>query len=144
MDPYGPEAELAPLHTAFHQGQHALASTLELPSLAPSNTIPARVLQLRARLALGQAEAVLAEVEGETAPELQAVGALARVLSGDVEGGVEVVEGLVEELKEGGDDNGVVRVLGGVVFVVAGRVEEALALVGGHQGSCEYFCFGFS
>ena len=140
MDPYSPEAELTPLHTAFHQGQHALAATLDLPSLAASNTLPARVLQLRARLALGQADAVLADVENETAPELVAVGALARVLLGDVEGGVEVVEGLVGDLKDG--DNGVVRVLGGVVFVVAGRVEEALALVGGHQGSCEFLSFG--
>lgn len=110
-----------------------------MSSLSADNALPARVLQLRARLALGgQADDVLADVQGETAPELVAVGALAEQALGHTDRAVAAIEGLA---KGDAGDNATVQVLGGTVLAAAGKAEEALALLGRHQGSCESFLF---
>lgn len=140
MDPYSAEGELINLHSAFHQGQYTSVLTFDTTSLSPENALPARILQLRARVALGQAEDVLADVQGETDAhvELAAVAALAQQALGDDEEAVGVIEGLLAK----GDvaaENATVQVLGGTVLQAAGRAEEALALLGRHQGSCGFY-----
>jgi coatomer protein complex subunit epsilon len=137
MDPYSAEGELINIHNAFHQGQHQAVLDFDVASLSPDNALPARVLQLRARLALGQADAVLADVRGEAAPELRAVAALAELARGNVDKAVEAVEGLTTEEEGEARDNVTVQVLGGTVLAAAGKAEEALGLLGRHQGSCE-------
>ena len=62
MDPYSAEGELINIHNHFHQGQYQEVVDFDVSSLSPENALAARVLQLRARVALGQAEGVLAEV----------------------------------------------------------------------------------
>lgn len=135
MDPYSAEGELINIHNHFHQGQYQEVVDFDVSSLSPENALPARVLQLRARIALGQAEDVLAEVQGEAedVPELAAVGALAEQALGRSEAAVETIE----KLAQNAGDNPTVQILGGTVLQAAGKSEDALALLGRHQGSCE-------
>jgi coatomer protein complex subunit epsilon len=91
------------------------------------------VLKLRARLALGQAEDVLAEVQGETIPDLEAIGALAEFNLGKTDSALKTIE----KLAASAGDNVTVQVVGGTVLQAAGKSEEALALLSKHQGSCE-------
>jgi coatomer protein complex subunit epsilon len=142
MDPYSAEGELINIHNHFHQGQYDEVISFDITSLSPENTLPARVLQLRARVALGQAAEALADVKGATEPELQAVGALAELALGNVDAAVSAVEQLAAA--ESGAENATVQVLGGTVLQAAGKPEEALALLGRHQGSCGFFFFSFS
>lgn len=135
MDPYSAEGELINLHNHFHQGQLQEAADYDVSALSPENALPARVLQLRARIALGQAEDVLADVEGEEAdkPELAAVGALARFSLGQTDAAVAAVEKLAAEAA----NNAVVQVVGGTVLQAAGKTEEAVALLSQHTGSLD-------
>jgi coatomer protein complex subunit epsilon len=144
MDPYSAEGELINIHNHFHQGQYDEVISFDITSLSPENTLPARVLQLRARVALGQAAEALADVQGATEPELQAVGALAELALGNVDAAVSAVEQLAAAA-ESSADNATVQVLGGTVLQAAGKPEEALALLGRHQGSCGFSSssFGF-
>lgn len=133
MDPYSAEGELINIHNHFHQGQYQEVADFDVASLSPENALPARVLQLRARVALGQAEDVLADVQGETEPELEAVSALAELALGNTDAAVQTAE----KLAQAAADNTTVQILGGTVLQAAGKSEEALALLGRHQGSCE-------
>lgn len=135
MDPYSAEGELINIHNAFHQGQYDQVVDYDTSSLSPENHLPARILQLRARIALGQADDVIAEISGEGETEYAAVGALAEFAKGNKEKAVKAVEALAES--DEGQDNGVVQVLGGTVLAAAGKSEEALQLLGRHQGNLE-------
>jgi len=133
MDPYSAEGELINIHNHFHQGQYQEVIDFDTSSLSAENALPARVLQLRARVALGQAEDVLADVQGESEPELEAVGALAEQALGNSEVAVKTIQKLVASSA----DNATVQVLGGTVLQTAGNSEEALALLSQHQGNCK-------
>ncbi|RAK98599.1 putative Coatomer subunit epsilon [Aspergillus ibericus CBS 121593] len=134
MDPFSAEGELINIHNAFHQGQYDSVIDFDTSALSPENHLPARVLQLRARIALGQTDEVLADVEGqEETPELAAVKALAHQASGDVESALQ----LTQDLAENYPDNGTVQVLGGTLLQAQGHSEEALALLTKHQGNLE-------
>jgi len=76
---------------------------------------------------------VPADVQGEDAVELKAVGALAVLASGDEEKAVKIATKLAED----SSDNAVVQVLGGTVLQAAGKSEEALQLLALHQGNLE-------
>lgn len=131
MDPFSAEGELLNLHNSFHQGQWQQAIDFDTAGLSPENATPARVLSLRAQIALGQAEDVLAEVQGEKEPELVAVGALAELSTGHETKAATIVEKLAKDSA----DNSVVQVLAGTVLQAAGKSEEALALLSQHQGN---------
>ncbi|KAI1182088.1 coatomer epsilon subunit-domain-containing protein [Nemania serpens] len=134
MDPYSAEGELINIHNAFHQGQYQEVVDFDTSSLSPENKVAARVLVQRARVALGQAEDVLADVQDETdEPEFAAVAALAQSALGQTEDAVEAVE----ELARTAPDNQTVQVLGGIVLQAAGKSDEALALLSKHSGSLD-------
>ncbi|KAI0390113.1 coatomer epsilon subunit-domain-containing protein [Xylariaceae sp. FL0594] len=134
MDPYSAEGELVNIHNYFHQGRYEQVVDFDISSLSPGNEVPARVLVLRARVALGQADEVLAEVQGETSePEFAAVAALAQSALGQTDEAVEAVEELAQSYPE----NQTVQVLGGTVLQAAGKSDEALALLSGHSGSLD-------
>lgn len=136
MDPYSAEGELINIHNHFHQGQYQEVVDFDTSSLSPENELPARVLALRARIALGQAEDVLADVQGETSePDLAAVAALAQSALGRTEEAVQAVE----ELAQSAADNRTVQVLGGTVLQAAGKSDEAIALLSKHSGSRTYY-----
>ncbi|RWA07982.1 hypothetical protein EKO27_g7128 [Xylaria grammica] len=116
MDPYSAEGELINIHNHFHQGQFQEVVDFDTSSLSSENEVPARVLVLRARIALGQAEDVLADSAlGQTDDAAQAI----------------------EELAESAGDNQTVQVLGGIVLQAAGKSDEALALLSKHSGSLD-------
>ncbi|TGO87386.1 hypothetical protein BPOR_0230g00130 [Botrytis porri] len=117
------------------QGANKLAEAIDFDTsaLSPENALPARVISLRAQIALGQAEYVLTDVQGEDAVELKAVGALAVFVSEDEDRGVQMISKLAED----SSDNATVQVLGGTVLQAAGKSEEALQLLGLHQGNLE-------
>lgn len=124
------------IHNAFHQGQYDEAIKFDTSSLSNENKIPARVLQLRAQIANGEAKTVLSNIKKEgNAPDFIAVKALAQRAVGQTSEAVKDIEKLVEG--EAGESNHTVQVLGATVLQAAGRTEEALALLGKHQGSLE-------
>ncbi|KAF5025249.1 hypothetical protein F66182_2715 [Fusarium sp. NRRL 66182] len=133
MDPYSAEGELINIHNHFHQGQYQEVVDFDTSSFSPDNALPARVLVLRARLALGQAEDVLDDVKGESEPDLQALGALAELNLGKTDSAVQTIE----KLASSAADNTTVQVVGGTVLQAAGKPEDALALLTQHQGSLD-------
>ncbi|KAG6041708.1 hypothetical protein E4U41_002791 [Claviceps citrina] len=133
MDPYSAEGELINIHNHFHQGQYQEVVDFDTSAFSAENALPARVLVLRARIALGQAEDVLADVQGESVPDLQVIGAFAEYTLGKTDAALKTVE----KLASSAADNVVVQVIGGTVLQAAGKSEEALALLSQHQGSLE-------
>jgi coatomer protein complex subunit epsilon len=131
MDPFSAEGELLNIHNHFHQGQYAEVIDFDTSGLSPENKLPARILSLRAQIALGQTDEVLASVKGQDEPELIAVGALTELAAGNEARALEIAETLAGEKS----DNGTVQVLAGTVLQAAGKSEEALALLGQHQGN---------
>lgn len=131
MDPYSAEGELINIHNHFHQGQYQEVIDFDTSSFSPDNALPARILVLRARLALGQAQDVLAEVKGESDPALEALGALAELGLGKVDSAVKTAE----KLAASSADDTTVLIVGGTVLQAAGKPDEALALLTQHQGS---------
>lgn len=135
MDPFSAEGELLNLHNYFHQGQFAEAASFDTSGLSAENALPARVLSLRAQLALKQYDDVLADVAGESEVELKAVGALATFLNGEEAKGVQAAEKLAKD--ETAKENAVVQICAGTVLQAGGKSEEALELLALHQGNCE-------
>lgn len=133
MDPYSAEGELINIHNAFHQGQYQEVVDFDTSSFSPDNALPAKVLVLRAQIALGQAKEVLEEVKGEKEPALEAVGALAELSLGKADSAVQTIE----KLAASSGEDVAVQIVGGSVLHAAGKPEEALALLSQHQGSCE-------
>jgi coatomer protein complex subunit epsilon len=135
MDPFSAEGELINLHNHFIQGQWQAVIDYDTSALSAENALPARVLALRAQVALGHAEDVVAEVQGEKEAELAAVGAFAEYVAGNKTEAVKTAEKLAAA--EG--ENGTVQVMCGRVLQAAGMTEEALALLSKHQGSRKEF-----
>ncbi|KAM4063895.1 coatomer epsilon subunit [Hirsutella rhossiliensis] len=133
MDPYSAEGELINIHNHFHQGQYQQVVDFDTSSFSPDNALPARVLQLRARIALGQADDVLAQVRGNSEPELAAIAALAEQSLGKTDSALQAIETLAASAA----DNVTVQVVGAIVLQAAGKSEEALALLSQHQASLE-------
>lgn len=133
MDPYSAEGELINIHNAFHQGQYQEVVDFDTSSFSPENALPAKVLALRAQVALGNAQEVLDEVKGEKEPALEAVGALAEAALGKTDSATQTIE----KLAALSADDVTVQIVGGTVLHAAGKTEEALALLTQHQGSCE-------
>jgi coatomer protein complex subunit epsilon len=132
MDPYSAEGELINIHNHFHQGQYQEVVDFDTSALSAENALPARLLQLRARIALGQADDVLADIKGEKEPELIAMGALAELSLGKADSAVQTIEKLAASPAA---ENPGVLVIGGTVLQAAGKSEDALALLSKHQGN---------
>lgn len=131
MDPYSAEGELINIHNHFHQAQYQEVIDFDTSSFSPENALPARLLVLRSRIALGQAQEVLGDVKGAKEPELQAVAALAEQALGKGD----AAAAAVEKLAAAHGDNVAVQIIGGTVLQAADKPEEALALLSQHQGS---------
>ena len=126
--------ELMTIHNDFHHGQYQKVLDFDASSVSAEAALPARVLRLRAQIAMGQIEEVLADIEGEEEEhDLAAVKSLAQYTSGKTD---EAVQG-AEILGEVSGENSTVQILAGTVLQAAGKTEEALALLSKHQGSLE-------
>lgn len=132
-NPPNTSLELLNIHNAFHQGQFADVLSFPTASLSPENKLAAQVLALRARIAQGDVDAVIDELEGDEQPELKAVKSFAEYTSGKTEEAVAAIE----ELVGSSADNAVVQVLGANVLHQAGKSEEAVQLLSKHQGNLE-------
>jgi coatomer protein complex subunit epsilon len=93
------------------------------------------MLQLRARLALGQYDEVVSETTGESEPDLVAAGVAAEFLADPSESSPALEK--AKELAETEGDNLGVQILCGTVLARAGEGEAALALLGKHDGSLD-------
>lgn len=124
--------ELLNIHNAFYQGQYAEVIDFDTSSLSAENALPARVLKLRAHIALGQIDEALADVEGEEdVPDLAAVKVLAHQVGGQKDEALKEAQALAA--KEG--ENATVQVLVGTVLQAHGKSDEALELLSKHQGN---------
>ncbi|KAJ5729135.1 coatomer epsilon subunit-domain-containing protein [Penicillium malachiteum] len=100
----------------------------------PENQLPARVLKLRSRIALGQTDEVLAAVSTEEdTPDLAAVKALALQVTGKADDALQLAQDLAENYPE----NATVEVLAATVLQAQEQSEEALSLLSKHQGNLE-------
>ncbi|KAF2103467.1 hypothetical protein NA57DRAFT_52985 [Rhizodiscina lignyota] len=141
MDPYSAEGELVNLHNYFHQAQYAQVIDFDTSALSSSNLLPARVLQLRAKIALSQVDEALSEISSDankSTPDLKAVQILAQYSKAQHAG--KPLDGnasAAEELAKSDGDNVNVQVLCGTVLAGAGMAEEALQVLGKHQGSLD-------
>jgi coatomer protein complex subunit epsilon len=84
---------------------------------------------------LGQTEDVLSDIaaEADDVPDLAAVKALAQQVAGNTEEALV----LAQKLAETESENATVQVLASTVLQAQGQTEEALALLGKHQGNLE-------
>lgn len=127
-------AELLNIHNAFHSGQYQSVIDFDTAALSPENQLPARVFKLRAQIAQGQADEVLAAVSSEEdTPDLAAIKALALQAAGKTDAALQ----LAQDLAENYPDNATVQFVGGTVLQAQDHSEEALALLSKHQGSLE-------
>lgn len=131
MDPFSAEGELINIHNHFHQAQYQEVIDFDTSSFSADNALPAKLLVLRAQLALGQAKEVLGEVQGKSEPGYEVLGAAAEHKLGKTDAALKTVE----KLAASAADDATVQVVGGTVLQAAGKSEEALALLSNHQGS---------
>lgn len=132
--------ELINIHSAFHQGQYPQVLDFDTTALSPENQLPAQILKLRARIALNQATDAIAEADNDPSnTDLAAVKALAQYAAGNADAALE----LAAQLAGKEPDNATVQVLCGTVLFASGRGEEALQLLGRHQGDLEAYVFCF-
>ena len=125
--------ELLNITTAFLRGSYTQVLDFPLSDFSSSNTLAARTLQLRAKIALGQSASVLSELKSESSPELSAVKAFALYSQGKADQAVKEAEKLIEAQPQ----NGTVQLLCATVLQGEGRTEEALNVLGKHEGSLE-------
>ena len=124
------------MHNAFYQGQYQAVIDFDTTSFSSENVLPARILQLRAQIATGAAEEVLAKLKGDgKVPDLAAVKALAQYATGNTT----LAIGEVEKLASTYSENVTVQILGGTVLQAGGKSDEALGLLTKHQGSLEAY-----
>lgn len=103
-------------------------------SLSPENQVPAKVLQYRAQVALGQAKEAHKAVSKEgDGPDYAAVKCFTQYFAGQDS---EAIKG-IERLAATHSDNSSVQVLGGILLQAAEKTEEALTLLSKHEGSLE-------
>ena len=119
----------------YHRGHFQEALDFDSSAISPDAQLPLRVLQLRARIALGEAAYVLSELaKGDAAvPELAAVRAMALFVAGKQDAGLAEAE----KLAASDADNAYVQVIAGTVLAAADRSDEALSVLARHQGSLE-------
>ena len=123
-------------HNDFHHHQYAKVLAVDPATVSPDAALPLRILQLRARIATGDAPTVLAELgagDGTLPPSLAAARALALQATGDAAAAL----GEAERLASSAGDDPTVQVLAGTVLQAAGKSDDALALLGRHQNNLE-------
>lgn len=133
--------ELVNLHNSFHQSQYQAVLDFDTSSLSDSNKLPAKVLQLRAKIALGQTDEALSEISSDkdkSTPDLQALKVFAeyqKALAGKKP--TDTAASTAESLSQSKGDNLTVELLCGSILARTGKEEEALQLLAKHQGSLD-------
>lgn len=133
MDPFSAEGELLNIHNAFHQGQYSTVLEHSPSSFSSGNAIAAQVYIHRARIATGKAEDVIEELKEAQETDLKAVNALAQYSINKSDSAVAAIS----ELIDSSSDNPTVQIIGAIILHGEGRSDEALSLLGKHQGNLE-------
>jgi coatomer protein complex subunit epsilon len=131
---------LSQLQNTFYQGQYSLAVSTDLSTFEADHKLLALSLILRAQIASGDAAAAIKKIDKSDqkgTPELKATRTLAQYVKGDKAAGTKAIEELIAT--EG--DNGVVQVIGAILLQNEGRSEEAITLLGKHQGNLEAYVY---
>jgi coatomer protein complex subunit epsilon len=137
MDPYSPDGELALIHNAFHQGQFDKVTEWDTSSFSSEYQLPAKMLQVRARLALGRYDEVLSIAKGQPSPDMKAAAVAAEYFKKQSESSPAVEK--AKKLAESDGDNANVEILCGTILARIGETEQALALLSKHQGSLDVY-----
>jgi len=135
MDPYSADGELALIHNAFHQGQFDKVVEWDTKPFSNDYQVPAKMLQIRSRLALGQYDQVLSAAKGQSSPDFKAAAIAADFFKKPSETSPAVDKARKLAESDGGNMN--VQILCGTVLARAGDVEPALALLAKHDGSLD-------
>lgn len=126
------------MHNAFHQNQYQQVVDFDTSSFSSTNALPARILKLRAKVAIGEAAAVAKELASQNSPiDLVAVRTLAESVAEGPE--AEGPKNKALELSQSHGDNLSVQLCAGTVLANAGLREEAVNLLSKHQGSLDAY-----
>ncbi|KAK9451504.1 coatomer epsilon subunit-domain-containing protein [Limtongia smithiae] len=132
MDQFSDSGELFTIHNLFYQGAYREVLEVSLDGFSASALTLARVYHYRAAIALGDAAAVLEELEDtEGSAALASVKAFALSKTGKVDEALEIVEELVDTASS----DSTVQVLGAIVLYLAGKLDDALLLLSKHEGN---------
>jgi len=125
--------ELYPIRSAFYQGNYQHVINEPVDNLTRSDE--GQLYKYRARIELGQASTVLAEMEdaGTTGAGFEAVKAYAEYRMGNKEKAMQELE----ELIQADADDGTVQVIGATMLYGEGRTEEAFELLSKHENNLE-------
>lgn len=124
------DEKLLNLYNIFYQGQFEKAIEYDTNELTEDSKLVARVLQLRAQIALGNLDEVIDEVHQKIEPEFIALRALAKILKRNEAEALSTVESL-------GAVKGIALILVATTLQIAGKSEEALSMLADHQGDLE-------
>jgi predicted Zn-dependent protease len=132
-------SELYPIRSAFYQGNYQNVIAEPVDNLTRSDE--GQLYKYRARIELGQAPAVVAEMEdvGTTGAGFEAVKAYAEYRMGQRE---KAMTELGELIQADADDN-TVQVLGATMLSTEGRMEEAFDLLSQHENNLEAYGVGW-
>lgn len=125
------DEKLLNLYNIFYQGQFEKAIEYDTNELTEDSKLVARVLQLRAQIALGNLDEVIDEVHQKIEPEFIALRALAKILKRNEAEALSTVESL-------GAVKGIALILVATTLQIAGKSEEALSMLADHQGDCKF------
>jgi coatomer protein complex subunit epsilon len=140
--------ELTDLHSALHQGQFQRVVDFDVASVSSAVQPHARLLQVRALLGLGRAadaaKLALTSGAGHDATLADAAAACCAVITelhpatgaGAAEPSPAALAKL-EALARGKPTELAIQLLCGTALVLSGRAEDALALLGRHEGSLD-------
>ncbi|KAF5098138.1 hypothetical protein D0Z03_001266 [Geotrichum reessii] len=129
-------SEIYAIQKAFYAGDYNQVLSFEIESFSEGEArIAAQVLKYRAQIALGEIEAVTAELSGaQDEVEFKAIKHYIEYLSGS---GGEGLAGILKLVQDGYQENHVVEYFGGITLIAEGKLDEALELLSFHQGSLE-------
>jgi coatomer protein complex subunit epsilon len=118
------------IQQAFYNGDYNQVVNLDISGLKESNKLKASVLVARAKIYLGKAKQVSAELSGNK--ELEIVREYA-----DYKQGRKNALANIEKIIEKQSTNEIVQFIGGLALVAEGRHAEALTLLRNNEGSLE-------
>lgn len=129
------------IHNAFHQHKYEAVLDFDTSALSSSNQLAAKVLQLRAKIALGQCDEVLSDISSDSdksTPDLQALKIFAEYENAVMSNkSTDTSAQAASALATAQGDNLTVELLCGTILAGTDNAEEALQLLVKHQGSLD-------
>lgn len=118
------------IQQAFYNGDYNQVVTVDISGFKDSNKLKASVLVARAKIYLGKAKQVSAELSGNK--DLEIVREYANYTEGRKDALSNIEKIIAEE-----SNNEIVQFMGGLTLAAEKRYNDALMLLGNHEGSLE-------